>query len=646
MPALNPPQRLFPRVIRLFGPYRGQVAVVGLLILLTSGLGAVNPVLIKFIFDAALFPQSGPPDLGLLWMLAGAVALIAIGSGVLGVFQTYKANMVGQNVMGDLQDAVYGHLQGMSLNFFTRTRTGEMQSRVSNDVGGIQSVVTNTATDTISSIVVFISALIAMVVLSWQFTLVAVAIVPFFFLLTRWVGQRRREVMADAQASMGQLTAVTQETLSISGIMLAKLFGRQHQEFTHFQRHNKELSNLALRQEMIAHSFFMAVTTFLAIAPALVYLLAGYLMDWSGGGAVTAGTIIAFTALQARLYYPIERLLQVSVELQSSAALFDRIFGYLDLPQEIVDAPDAIPLERDLLSGEVVFDSVRVESWQPPPGGDGNDGPSRPWVLDGVSFRVPPGQLAAFVGPSGAGKTTIAFLVPRLYEVTEGSVSIDGIDVRRARLADLADAIGFVTQESYLFNGSIERNLLYARPTATRDELVAAAKAANIHDRIMEFPDGYDTLVGERGYRLSGGERQRLSIARVILHQPRVLILDEATSALDTASERSVQSALQPLIRGRTTLVIAHRLSTITAADLIFVVDQGKIADCGTHHELLSRCGLYAKLYAEQFNDGRIEAHCQDGVVFSDGTVVCPDRQEADQAADNEGELTLISGDG
>lgn len=642
MPALNPPQRLFPRVIRLFGPYRGQVAVVGLLILLTSGLGAVNPVLIKFIFDAALFPQSGPPDLGLLWMLAGAVALIAIGSGVLGVFQTYKANMVGQNVMGDLQDAVYGHLQGMSLNFFTRTRTGEMQSRVSNDVGGIQSVVTNTATDTISSIVVFISALIAMVVLSWQFTLVAVAIVPFFFLLTRWVGQRRREVMADAQASMGQLTAVTQETLSISGIMLAKLFGRQHQEFTHFQRHNKELSNLALRQEMIAHSFFMAVTTFLAIAPALVYLLAGYLMDWSGGGAVTAGTIIAFTALQARLYYPIERLLQVSVELQSSAALFDRIFGYLDLPQEIVDAPDALPLERDLLSGEVVFDSVRVESWQPPPGGDGNDGPSRPWVLDGVSFRVPPGQLAAFVGPSGAGKTTIAFLVPRLYEVTEGSVSIDGIDVRRARLADLADAIGFVTQESYLFNGSIERNLLYARPTATRDELVAAAKAANIHDRIMEFPDGYDTLVGERGYRLSGGERQRLSIARVILHQPRVLILDEATSALDTASERSVQSALQPLIRGRTTLVIAHRLSTITAADLIFVVDQGKIADCGTHHELLSRCGLYAKLYAEQFNDGRIEAHCQDGVVFSDGTVVCPDRQEAD----NEGELTLISGDG
>ena len=646
MPALNPPQRLFPRVIRLFGPYRGQVAVVGLLILLTSGLGAVNPVLIKFIFDSALFPQSGPPDLGLLWMLAGAVALIAIGSGVLGVFQTYKANMVGQNVMGDLQDAVYGHLQGMSLNFFTRTRTGEMQSRVSNDVGGIQSVVTNTATDTISSIVVFISALIAMVVLSWQFTLVAVAIVPFFFLLTRWVGQRRREVMADAQASMGQLTAVTQETLSISGIMLAKLFGRQHQEFTHFQRHNKELSNLALRQEMIAHSFFMAVTTFLAIAPALVYLLAGYLMDWSGGGGVTAGTIIAFTALQARLYYPIERLLQVSVELQSSAALFDRIFGYLDLPQEIVDAPDAIPLERDLLSGEVVFDSVRVESWQPPPGGDGNDGPSRPWVLDGVSFRVPPGQLAAFVGPSGAGKTTIAFLVPRLYEVTEGSVSIDGIDVRRARLADLADAIGFVTQESYLFNGSIERNLLYARPTATRDELVAAAKAANIHDRIMEFPDGYDTLVGERGYRLSGGERQRLSIARVILHQPRVLILDEATSALDTASERSVQSALQPLIRGRTTLVIAHRLSTITAADLIFVVDQGKIADYGTHHELLSRCGLYAKLYAEQFNDGRIEAHCQDGVVFSDGTVVCPDRQEADQAADNEGELTLISGDG
>ena len=456
-----------------------------------------------------------------------------------------------------------------------------MQSRVSNDIGGIRSVVTNTLADSVSSVVVLLTTIVAMLSLSWQFTLVAMAVLPFFFLLTRWVGDRRRKVMADAQRSMAQVTAVTEETLSISGIMLAKLFGRQHQE----------LSKLAVRQEVIANSFYTAATAFLALSPALVYLLAGYLIAQGGAGAATAGTIIAFTALQARLYHPVERRLQVSVELQSSSALFDRIFGYLDLEQEIVDAPDALPLKREDVLGEVVFDSVRVANSRLPIAPDVAREPEQEgaWVFSGVSFRIAPGQMAAFVGPSGAGKTTIASLVARLYDVSQGSVSIDGTDVRRIRLLDLSEVVGYATQESYLFQTSIEDNLLYGKPNASHQEVVDAAKAVYIHDRIMELPDGYSTVVGERGFGLSGGERQRLSIARVVLHQPRILILDEATSALDTASERMLQSAPMPLVHGRTTLVIAHRLSTILAADVIFVVNGGKIEDYGRHEDLLGR---------------------------------------------------------
>ena len=633
--GLPPPTSpLLPRTVRLFRPYRFQVVLVAVLILVTASIGVVNPLLIKVVFDAGLFPESGGPDLNLLWILAAIMTSIAIVNGIMGVVQTYITNKVGQNVMRDLRDAVYAHLQGMSLGFFTSTRTGEIQSRVSNDVGGIQSVVTSTLTDTISNTVIFLSTLVAMLILSWQLTVVAVATVPFFFLLTRFVGKRRRAVTAEAQRSMAEVTAITQETLSVSGIMLAKLFGRQSQEMANFHRHNQELSDLAVRQQMIGHSFFAVVMTFLSISAAAIYLLAGYLMSGSGSPAVSAGTIIAFTTLQNRLYFPVGRLLQVSVELQSSMALFERIFGYLDLKQEIVDSPDAKPLDAKKVSGEITFDSVRVNYAKSYGQADdsvvenGMDENSRLWALDGVSLNIPPGQMAAFVGPSGAGKTTLAYLVPRLYDVTEGSVSVDGIDVRQIRQADLAEVIGFVTQDSYLFHDTMERNLLYARPDATKDEIIAAAKAAYIHDRIMEMPDGYDTVVGERGFRLSGGERQRLSIARVILHQPRVLILDEATSALDTASERYVQSALQPLMRDRTTMVIAHRLSTIIAADIIYVIDRGRIVEQGPHNELLANGGLYADLYREQFGGGRIEAYCEDGVVFSDGSIGTAERPE------------------
>ena len=623
--------RLVPRVVRLFRPYRFQVTIVVLLVVTTAGLGVVNPVLIKYVFDNGLFPDGGP-NLNLLWILAAAMAAIAAGNAMLGVAQTYMTNKVGQYVMRDLRNDVYSHLQGMSLRFFTGTRTGEIQSRVSNDVGGIQSVVTATASDTLFNIVTLTSSLIAMVILSWELTIIAVITVPFYFVMAQWVGRKRRAVTSQAQKSMAEMTAITQETLSVSGMMLTKLFGRQNEELANFRRHNQELSDLTVRQQMIGHSFFAVVMAFLSFSPAAIYLMAGYMLTGSGFSFVTAGTIIAFTTLQSRMYFPVGRLLQVSVEIQSSLALFERIFGYLDMKQEIVDSPDARHLERDKVAGEIAFDSVRVNYRRDEDEEEESPDDERRWALDGVSLRIPPGQMAAFVGPSGAGKTTIANLVPRLYDVTEGSVSIDGVDVQEIRLADLSEIIGFVTQESYLFHASMEKNLLYARPEATREEMIAAAKAAFIHDRIMDLPEGYDTVVGERGFRLSGGERQRLSIARVILHQPRVLILDEATSALDTASERYVQAALQPLMRDRTTLVIAHRLSTILSADVIYAIERGKIVEHGPHEELLARNGLYARLYREQFGGGSIEAHCHDGVVYSDGSIYCSGEPEPELA--------------
>lgn len=623
-PAPDADRPLVPRVLRLFRPYRFRVVLVILLVIATAGFGVINPVLVKFVFDNGLFPEGGP-DMRVLWMLAGAMAIIAAANGILGVFQTYMTQRVGQYVMRDLRDAVYAHLQGMPLRFFTGTRTGEIQSRVTNDVTGVQQVVTATASDTLFNIVSLTSSVIAMTILSWQLTLVAVVTVPFYFFIAQWVGKKRRAVTSQASKSMAEVTAITQETLSISGIMLAKLFGRQYEETENFRRHNQELSDLTVRQQMIGTGFFSLVMAFLSFSPAAIYLLAGYMLSGSGPSFVTAGTIIAFTTLQSRMYFPVGRLLQVSVEIQSSLALFERIFGYLDLRQEITDSPKSRPLRKSEVTGEISFDSVRVNYRQGPGGReeelDPADKQDRLWALDGVSFRIPPGQMAAFVGPSGAGKTTIASLVPRLYDVTEGSVRIDGSDVREIKLTHLSEIIGYVTQESYLFHTTMERNLLYAQPDATCFELVDAAKAAFIHDRIMELPEGYNTIVGERGFRLSGGERQRLSIARVILHQPRILILDEATSSLDTESERYVQAALQPLMQGRTTMVIAHRLSTIMSADVIYVVDQGKIVESGNHDELLSNDGLYARLYREQYDSGRIEARFQDGVVYSDGSV-------------------------
>lgn len=620
---------LVSRIAASFRPYLKQVVVVGLLILVTAGLGVVNPLLIREIFDSGLFPEGGP-NLNLIWTLAGVMIGITVLTGMIGILQTLVTNQVGQKVMRDLRDRLYRHLQSLSIRFFTGTRTGEIQSRVTNDVGGVQNVVTSTITDIVSNIVILISTVAAMSILSWKLTLVAIAIVPLFAVLTKVVGTKRRAVSAQVQKATAEMTAITEETLSISGIMLSKLFGQQNQEIERFHDQNQQLSDLVVQRQMTGQTFWAMMQTFFSVSPIIIYVLAAYMISGIGRDGISAGTIIAFTTLQSRLYFPIGTLLRVSVELQSSLALFERIFAYLDIKPEISDSPDAIEINPEQVAGAVKFENVRVNYMAV---GDGpaqsDSGQSREpfWALDGVDFEIKPGQLAAIVGPSGAGKTTVSYLIPRLYDTTGGRVLIDGTDVRKIQLASLAGMIGYVSQESYLFHASIRSNLMYSKPDATHEEMEEAAKAAYIHDRIMEFADGYDTIVGERGYRMSGGERQRLSIARVVLHQPKLLILDEATSALDSASERYVQAALQPLMKGRTTIAIAHRLSTIMAADMIFVLDRGKIVEQGTHAQLIAKQGLYAMLYQEQFDGGNIECRFEDGVVFSDGKMVFTEDQ-------------------
>jgi ATP-binding cassette subfamily B protein len=620
------PRAPLSRVAGLFRPYRYQLLLVALAILLTSGLGVANPLLIKVVFDKALFPHSGAPDLHLLVLLAAVMITLPVVLSVIGLGQTYLTNVVGQEVMRELRDALYVHLQRMSLRFFTNTRTGEIQSRLTNDVGGVQAVLTDTASSLLSNTVIVVSSLIAMVVISWQLTVMSLCLLPVFLILTTRVGRIRRAIANVTQEARAEMSAITEETLSVSGVLLTKVFHRQQTEIDRFGAENRRLAELSIRQTMIGRTFFGSVSTFFSILPVLVYLLAG--VEHSRGiTALSAGTIVAFTALQSRIFFPIGQLLQVSVEVQASMALFARVFEYLDLPTEIVDSPVARALPTASVRGSVALDSVwfRYDGDQrqaPPRERPDGLGPVREWALEGVSVSIEPGQLAAIVGPSGAGKTTITYLVPRLYDVTRGSLKIDGVDVRDLQMGSLSDAIGMVTQESYLFHATVRENLLYAKAGASQQELEAAARAAFIHDRIIELENGYDTVVGERGYRLSGGEKQRLAIARVILKDPRILILDEATSALDTGSERLVQAALEPLMQGRTTIAIAHRLSTILAADVIFVLDRGRLVEQGSHPELLRRGGLYAKLYDEQFRDGLVEAECEDGFVLASGQIL------------------------
>ncbi|HSU07773.1 MAG TPA: ABC transporter ATP-binding protein, partial [Pseudonocardia sp.] len=563
------------RVWALFTAYRRSLVLIVVAVLVSSGLGIVTPFLTQAAFDRALFPAEGGVDLRLLaWLVAGMVAIPVV-SALIGVWQTYLTTLLGNRVMADLRSRLFAHLQRMDLAFFTATRTGAIQSRLANDVGGVQSVLSETAGSILSNTVTVVAALVAMLLLSWPLTLVAVALLPLFVLLQVRVGRVRRRLAGRTQESLSDMTAITEESLSVSGVLLAKVFNRQASEVERYTAENARQVDLQVRQAMTGQSFFAVVQTFLAVTPALVYLVAGFLI--AAGEGLSAGTIVAFTTLQARLLFPTVNLLRVSLDVQTSLALFGRIFEYLDLRPRIVDAPDARPLDPAEVTGRVEFDDVWFAYPEPEVAGMVPAEPAtRRWAVQETSFVVEPGRLAAIVGPSGSGKTTISYLIPRLYDVEEGRVLIDGHDVRSLTQASVADAIGMVTQDTYLLHATIAENLRYAKADATDAELEAAARAANIHDRILSFAEGYDTVVGERGYRLSGGEKQRLAIARVLLKDPKILILDEATSALDTTSERLVQQALEHATRRRTTIAIAHRLSTVLGADLILVVDAGR----------------------------------------------------------------------
>ncbi|MFZ3555704.1 ABC transporter ATP-binding protein [Streptomyces sp. BH055] len=578
------------RILSLFRPYRARLALVGLLVAAASLVTVATPFLLKEILDVAI-PQGRT---GLLSLLALGMIVSAVVTSVFGVLQTLISTTVGQRVMHDLRTAVYGRLQSMSLAFFTRTRTGEVQSRIANDIGGMQATVTSTATSLVSNLTSVVATVVAMIALDWRLTIVSLLLLPVFVWISRRVGRERKKIATQRQKQMAAMAATVTESLSVSGILLGRTMGRADSLTKSFADESDELVGLEVRSNMAGRWRMAVISIVMAAMPAIIYWAAGIALHF-GGPTVSIGTLVAFVSLQQGLFRPTVSLLQTGVQIQTSLALFQRIFEYLDLPVDITEREDAVRL--DTVKGEVRFENVEFRY--------DSDDERQGAILDGIDLTVPAGGSLAVVGPTGSGKSTLSYLVPRLYDVTGGRVTLDGVDVRDLDFDTLARAIGVVSQETYLFHASVAENLRFAKPDATDEELYAAARAAQIHEHIASLPDGYDTVVGERGHRFSGGEKQRLAIARTILRDPPVLILDEATSALDTRTEHAVQEAIDALSANRTTLTIAHRLSTVRGADQIVVLDSGRIAERGTHEELLDRQGRYAALVRR---DARVEA--------------------------------------
>jgi ATP-binding cassette subfamily B protein len=571
------------RIIRLFRPYRLRLSWLLTMILFSAALGVVPPFLLRDLLNNVL-PKGGNLDTHLLALLVAGMVAIPIVTQAIGVAQTWQSNLVGQQVMHDLRAAVYRHLQRLSLAFFTRTRTGEVQSRIANDIGGVQTVVTTTATSVVSNATTVVTTSIAMVLLDWRLAVAAFALLPVFVLMTRRIGQKRRALTSTMQGTLADISTLVEESLSVSGVLLAKTMGQTDELTDRFVAESRLLADLEQRSRMAGRWVMGSIQATFAVMPALMYGVAGYLLS-TGGPSISIGTLVAFTTLQTRLFFPVSSLLSVQTDVQSSLALFDRVFEYLDLPVDIDERPDAVALDRSDVRGRVEFDDVSF----------GYDPDAAP-ILEGISFVAEPGSKIAVVGETGSGKTTLGYLVARLYDVGSGAVRIEGTDVRDLTFDSLRSIVGVVSQETYLFHGTVRENLAFARPGATDAEIEAAARAAQIDDHLRSLPEGYDTVVGERGYRFSGGEKQRLAIARAVLRDPAVLVLDEATSSLDVETERLVQDALDDLSQGRTSIVIAHRLSTVRDADLILVLDRGRIVERGTHADLVALGGRYAGL--------------------------------------------------
>jgi len=593
-PLMDPSrQRDRHRILALFRPYRFRLTVVLVMIIFSSGLSMVSPFLLKGVLDDGIFKH----ETTLLTELVAGMIAIAIATNAFSVWQTYMSNVVGQKVMHDLRAAVYRRLQRMSLAFFTRTRTGEIQSRIANDIGGLDSVVTTTATTIAQNATTVIAAIVALCLLNWRLAAISLVFVPLFVWLTRRVGKVRRKITTEQQRRLADLSALVSESLSVSGILLGKTMGRGTDLADRFTGESQGIAELEVRSRMAGRWVMSTIQMTFAIQPAIVYWLAGQ----SFIGHISIGTVVAFSTLQTRLLFPIQSLLGVGADMEASLALFDRIFEYLDLPIDIVEAKHPVSIRPEEVLGEVRLQNVSFRY-----GGERN-GEGSPWTLRHVNLEVPAGTRTAIVGETGSGKTTLGYLVARLYEPQEGQVTIDGVDIRDMSLESLAATVGVVSQETYLFHASVRENLRFARPDATDEEIEDAARTARIHDLVASLPQGYDTVVGERGYRFSGGEKQRMAIARTVLRNPPVLVLDEATSSLDTQTEYAVQAELERLAEGRTTITIAHRLSTVRDADQICVLSKGEIVERGTHEELLERGGAYAALVARDVTEEPVE---------------------------------------